>query len=297
MGQRQIIFLVLAAVVGIGMILLARSLLTPPENPVAVSAEAEPAIPATKVLVANKNIPAGSFLSAGEVEWRSWPADSPTDGLIVQGADEGDYVGAVVRTGIQTGEPVLRARITKPNEGGFLAAVLSPGMRAMTIKVGPTSGIAGLIFPNDRVDVILTQKLGAGGGDEESSAGGDGRRVSETVLESVRVLALDQKTDDLQKEPHVAELATLEVSSKQAEKLALISQMGTLSLVLRSVATEVPVESIAEAATAGIPPLPMTTDSEVSQALIPMAPETLRGHRVQIIRGSEASEVVVPGGR
>jgi len=299
MGRRQIIFLVLAAIVGIGMVLLARSLLAPPKKPASIASEAKPAIPITKVLVANKDAPAGHFLSAGEVEWRSWPGDSPTDGLLVQGsASEKDYVGAVVREGIQAGEPILRARITKPNEGGFLAAVLSPGMRAMTIKISPTSGIAGLIFPNDRVDVILAQRLSGGAAEDETSGGGNTeRRVSETVLEGVRVLALDQRVDDLQKEAKVAELATLEVSGKQAEKLALISQMGTLSLVLRSVASDISADSVAAAATGGIPALPMTTDSEVSKALVPLPGEALNGHVVQIIRGSETSRVVVPGGR
>ena len=65
------------------------------------------------------------------------------------------------------------------------------------------------------------------------------RRVSETVLENVRVVALDQKTNDQNNEPKVAELATIEVTPKQAEKLALVSQMGTLSLVLRSLSANV----------------------------------------------------------
>lgn len=306
MGKRQIIFLALAAFVGIGMILLARNLMAP--APVAPTAAAQQAaVEITKVLVAVKQIPSGSFLSPGDVEWRSWPKDSPTDGLIVkESSAEKDYIGAVARMGIKVGEPILRANVTKPNEGGFLAAVLQPGMRAMTIKVSAISGIAGLIFPNDRVDVILAQKLVTSATGDEGDIAGD-RRVSETVLENVRVLALDQKTDDLKKEPKVAELATLEVSSKQAEKLALISQMGTLSLVLRSVANEVVVEpttsidELAATVAADVPPLPMTLDSEVSNALQPLQQQDFRGHRVQIIRGREATEVVVPnsykGGR
>jgi pilus assembly protein CpaB len=287
MGKRQMIFLALAAFVGIGMVLLARSLLATPDKAAAVQ---EKQLQVTQVLVARRNIPSGSFVAAADAEWRSWPSDSPTDGLLVKNSSsEKDYVGAVVREGFKAGEPILRARLTMPNDGGFLSAVLSPGMRAMTVKISATSGVAGLIFPNDRVDVILAQKLGAVGED----GGGDERRSAETVLENVRVLALDQKTDDQKKEPKVAELATLEVTSKQAEKLALISQMGQLSLVLRSVANEVAVDVPAKdamnaegvAPTVGSSAGTYTMDSEVS-----------RVHRVQIMRGSAASEVVVHGG-
>ncbi|MGE3770941.1 MAG: Flp pilus assembly protein CpaB [Bdellovibrionales bacterium] len=286
MGQRQIIFLALAAFVGIGMVLLARGLMSSPET----ESQAESSIATTRVLVATKNIPAGNFVGAADVEWRSWPSDSPVDGLFAEGsATNKDYIGAVAREGIRAGEPLLRARVMKPSEGGFLSAVLGPGMRAMTIKVSPTSGVAGLIFPNDRVDVILAQKIS-----NESDDGSSGeRRVSETVLENVRVLALDQKLDDQKKEAKIAELATLEVTSKQAEKLAVASQMGALSLVLRSVANEIPVEvtdaATGTTATTNVPQvsaLPLTMDNEVSKV-----------HRVQIIRGSSATEVVVPGSR
>jgi pilus assembly protein CpaB len=256
-------------------------------------------------LVATKDIPAGAFVGQTDVQWRNWPADAAFEGLMVKGkVTSSDYVGAVAREGLRKGEPVMRSRLTMPNEGGFLSAVLSPGMRAMTIKISGTSGVAGLIFPNDRVDVILTQMISS----SSNESGGGERRISETVLENVRVLALDQKTNDQKKEPKVASLATLEVTPKQAEKVALISRMGTLSLALRSVANEIPM---------GVNPAPATVTTEVTEdgvsvmatevvgEEVPMMPgrggytldsEVTRAHRVQIIRGSTATEVIVPGG-
>lgn len=309
MAQRQVIFLVLAAIVGIGMVLLARNLLSTP----APTAAKVAAVADTQVLVAVNNVPSGSFLQQKDFTWRTWPGDTPTDGLFVSGkGNDNSYVGGVLREGVKAGEPLLRGRVTMPNEGGFLSAVLKPGMRAMTIKVTPTSGVAGLIFPNDRVDVILAHRL------ERPGEPGDGqRRVSETVLLNVRVLALDQKTNDQDKKPKVAELATLEVSIKQAEKLALVAQMGTLSLVLRSVASDVAIDPDAmQTAIDTMPPVQLpvgndagaltqsagtapvtydaTWDSDVSTAVPPPNNRHGSDRRVQIMRGGESSDVVVP---
>lgn len=300
MAQRQIIFLVLAAIVGIGMVILARNLLTAPAPQ---KAQQTQSVTATQVLVAKNAVPSGTFLNQKDFEWRSWPSDSPTDGLFVSGsASEKDYVGGVLREGVKAGEPLLRGRVTMPNEGGFLSAVLQPGMRAMTVKVTPVSGVAGLMFPNDRVDVILAHRL-----DRPNDPGESQRRVSETVLQNVRVLALDQKTNDQDKKPKVAELATLEVSMKQAEKLALVSQMGTLSLVLRSVASDVAVDPDAmQTAIDTMAPVKMpvpdsvavgnnaTWDSDVSEAVPPPTNRYGSDRKVQIMRGDQSSEVVVP---
>ena len=325
MPRKQIIFLIFAALIAIGTVLAARSLLQPDEPaPVAVDTSAEPAAAPVEVLVAKKDLPAGSFLAAEDVEWKNWPADSVTDGMLKKGvAEEKTYAGAVVRTGLRTGEPIIGGRILKSDEHGFLAAVLLPGMRAMTVKISPVSGVAGFIFPNDQVDVILAHEV-----QRTDDTRMVDRRVSETVLENVRVVALDQKTNDQTNEPKVAELATLEVTPKQAEKLALVSQMGTLSLVLRSLSSNVaanvspvmqtnakpaaqPVADgkaetstglapqLLEAAQRAMPlgagkPLPsrhVTWDSDVSLALPPPSDRAQTEHTVQIYRGSTASDI------
>ena len=112
---------------------------------------------------------------------------------------------------------------------GFLAAVLRPGFRAMSIQVTATSGIAGLVFPGDRIDLILTHTVKRGGSD---------RRASETVLTNLRVLAIDQSVNDQAGNPRVFKNATLELTPKQTEMLAVLGELGRLSMTLRSLAKD-----------------------------------------------------------
>ena len=107
--------------------------------------------------------------------------------------------------------------------------MLQPGMRAMAITVNPGGEVAGFVFPGDRVDVILGHTVNRKDDPQLTD-----RHMSETVLTNVRVLALDQKTDDQSTDPKIAQLATLEVTPQDAERLALSAQLGTLSLSLRS---------------------------------------------------------------
>jgi pilus assembly protein CpaB len=146
-------------------------------------------------------------------------------------------IGAVVRKRIATGEPLTDGAVVKPGERGFLAAVLEPGMRAVSVPITPASSNSGLIFPGDRVDLILTQSL------IESESEGSVRRVSETVLNDIRIIAMGTETSD---DPEAgqahekAKTATLEVTPSQAEKVALLTELGKLSLSLRSLAAATP---------------------------------------------------------
>src|SRR5262249_25486185 len=110
--------------------------------------------PAKKVLVAKGNLPAGTILQEDDVSWQKWPTDGVNDSYLLEGqSDLSSVVGAVVRKGIVAGEPVTEAKIARPGDRGFLAAVLTPGMRAIAIDVNEPSSVAGLVFPGDRVDV------------------------------------------------------------------------------------------------------------------------------------------------
>ena len=140
-----------------------------------------------------------------------------------------DFSGAVVRRAIVQGEPLTKDRIVKPGDRGFAAAILKDGMRAVSVNVNAMTGIAGLVFPGDYVDVILTHAIRRPD-DEERPI----RQVSETILNNVRILAMDQRTDDQSSKPSVPKTATLEVSPKQAEILMVSSDIGRLSLSLRS---------------------------------------------------------------
>jgi pilus assembly protein CpaB len=182
------------------------------------------------VLVAAQTLPAGHFLKAEDMTWQAWPDANLMPEYILQGGEKHDeFAGSVVRNGIAAGEPITAGRLVKRGDRGFLAAVLKPGYRAMTVPLSSNAGLSGLVVPGDHVDVILTTQV-SGGSDKEV-----GHRVSETVLDDIRVLAIDQKLDDQSKEAIMAHTATLEVTPKQAEILTLVSEMGKLAMSLRSV--------------------------------------------------------------
>ena len=236
MSTRKIILVALALITGAGTLYMARSLMTPPE-PVVVQTQAPAPAPTPEraVLVARRDLPAGTLIRDNHLEWLPWPE---TEGelaryIVRQDQTIEDFFGSVVRRGIGAGEPVTEDRLVKPGEQGFLAAVLEPKHRAVSVSINPITGVAGFIFPGDRVDLILTHSIPYEG---EIPIGE--RRVTETVLTDLRVLAIDQVTNDQEATPRVGEIVTLEVEPKQAELVILMSQMGRLSLSLRSLVRE-----------------------------------------------------------
>ncbi len=189
----------------------------------------------TEVLVARADMPAGIFVGEQHLRWQSWPDDDLPDSYLVKGEfDEEKFYGAVVRRGMPAGTPILITTMVHPGERGFLSAVLRPGYRAFSIKVSAASSISGLVFPGDRVDVILVHRFKIDPEDDNSPE----QRASETILADVRVLALDQTIDDQDGEPSIAKTATLEVTPKQAEVLAVSDDLGRITLSLRSLAKD-----------------------------------------------------------
>lgn len=150
------------------------------------------------------------------------------------GGAKADYIGAVVREPILAGEPIVGRKIVRAGDSGYMAAYLEPGMRAMAIRVTVETAAGGFILPGDRADVLLTREVktpGAGGGSETT------KFVAATVMQNVKVLAIDQNTRAAENEQAVVgATATLEVSGRDAEVLALAKSEGELSLVLRSYA-------------------------------------------------------------
>ena len=221
-----------------------------------------PGIAAVEVLVAERDLAAGTILKYEDMAWRSWPEDGVGKNYIL--ADEEDVdeelVGFVVKRGIGQGEPITADKVFKRSEAGFLAGAVSPGMRAVSIAVNPVSGAAGFVSPGDRIDVILTveiRKALVRTGEGQDIIGPVVQFSSETVLKDVRVLAIDQSMADLDKDAQVSKTVTLEVTPKQAELLAVASTMGILSLSLRSL---IPGE-IAEGE------IGYTSDREISEAV------------------------------
>jgi pilus assembly protein CpaB len=189
-----------------------------------------------KVLVAKKALPVGTIIDADSFTFQPWPKELMQSAYYIEGQPDGDprkLLGTVVRYQVTAGQPVTRGSLVGPQDRGFLAAALGPGMRAITVPVNTSSSVAGFVFPGDHVDMVLTQTV-SGGGE------GPPLKVSETIIRNLRVLATDQriteKNDDGKTEVKTFSNVTLEVTPRIAEKVAVAQSLGSLSLSLRSIA-------------------------------------------------------------
>ena len=203
----------------------------------AQQAAAAPAVPVgPKVMVAKKALPVGTIIDAESLGWQPWPKELMQSAYYVEGQPDGDprkLLGTVVRYQITAGQPVTRGSLVGPQDRGFLAAALGPGMRAITVPVNTSSSVAGFVFPGDHVDMVLNQTV-SGGGE------GPPLKVSETIIRNLRVLATDQriteKDDDGKTQVKTFSNVTLEVTPRIAEKISVAQSIGSLSLSLRSIA-------------------------------------------------------------
>lgn len=227
-----------------------------------------------EVLVAAERLLPGSFVKPSSLRWQKWPDVEVPAGYHVRGRnDDAEFTGSVVRQVLTPGDPLLPEHVIRPGDRGFLAAVLDPDMRAVSVPVDEASSNAGLILPGDRVDLILTQSM---------ARTGDGitRRVSETILQDLRVIAMGRRLyqdPEEQSGNNPARTATLEVTPEGAEVVALVTELGKLSLSLRSIA--------GNAAPAGVraPERPVTWDSDVSRVLGSPGPSA---RTLTVMRGS-----------
>jgi len=188
-----------------------------------------------QVLVASGLLSAGALLQPSDLSSSAVPVDAVPDGASLDTpANRSDLIGSMIRSPISPGAPILADAVIHPGDHGFLAAVLAPGMRATTVGVDAVSGAAGLIWPGDHVDVLLTQTL-----DDPSVPLGQ-RIAAELVLKDVRVIATGQQlvqgtvTADGKEPPPAATTVTLEVTPDEAERVAVATRLGPLSLVVIS---------------------------------------------------------------
>ncbi|MEZ5825641.1 MAG: Flp pilus assembly protein CpaB [Geminicoccaceae bacterium] len=289
MLQRLMIPLIALALAGATAFLARSWIEEKPAKPAVATAAPAPEIKFKKVLVAARTLGVGQFVGETSFEWQKWPDIEVPASYFVEGQRPSDELdGAVVRQEIVAGEPVTEGSIVKPGDRGFLAVVLGPDMRAITIPVDEASSNAGLVFPGDHVDIILTQTVTMKGTEKEDQS----RRVSETVLQDVRVIAMGRQmdsagsiiADNQGKGNNQARTTTLEVTPRGAEMVALASELGKISLSLRSLASErTPEDRI-------VAPVP-TWDSDVSRVLRSSGPG---GGELVVMRGSSSASIETP---
>ena len=232
MDKKKLVLLLGALVFAIGTALAARSMLAGSAAP---QVEAAPVPKGPKVLVAQRSLPIGTIITPDALNFQQWPEELVQDAYFIDGeSDVSQLIGTVVRYQITAGEPVTIGSLVKPGDRGFLAAALGPGMRAVTVPVSVKTGVAGFVFPGDRVDLVLTQTI-KGGGD------GQPLKAAETIFRNLRVLATDQRVEGKtnksgQSVAKTSRTVTLEVTPKLAEKVLVAQTLGQISLVLRSIA-------------------------------------------------------------
>ncbi|GGD28494.1 Flp pilus assembly protein CpaB [Sinisalibacter lacisalsi] len=197
-------------------------------TPEPVAGEQAPAtVNMTAVLVAAQDLARGVEVTAEALRWQNWPSDNVPATFIERTARPdalGELAGHFASRPISAGEPIADETLS-PQPNGFLAATLRPGKRAVAIHVSAQSTAGGFILPNDRVDVLHTVKA--------SREPGAGEVHSRTILRGVRVLAIDQTTDDTESGTVLGKTATLELTDPQVEAVTAAEATGTLSLSLR----------------------------------------------------------------
>lgn len=280
MDRKKLALLLVALIIAIGTALAARSMFTGNSAPTAVAA----AVPqGPKVLVAQRALPVGTIITADSISFQQWPEEMVQDAYFLDGeSDISKLLGTVVRYQISAGEPVTQGSLVSPGDRGFLAAALGPGMRAVTVPVSAKTGVAGFVFPGDRVDIVLTQSVEGDGSD---------LKAAETFLRNLRVLATDQSTtqETVEGKTVVREFrtVTVEVTPKMAEKIAVAQTIGTLSLSLRSIADNQ--DELDRAIAAGDIKVPDNATPEEEEKLLAQAMSRPNDKGSTFVTGSDVS--------
>jgi pilus assembly protein CpaB len=264
MKTRRLILLASALLLAVATAWVARALLRPPA-PVTIVKEVAVMQPQPRqVLVAQRDLQPGIFLDGSALSWQALPAEAlraqhlEADSPAQQRRLELELHGATLRKPVAAGQPLTRELLVYAGQPGFVAAVLAPGMRAVSIPTNVVSSNAGLVSAGDRVDVILSLERDSLPVSNTSSETPFSQLAAQTIVHDVRVLALNSNTESItptvnSDKPEVSHSkpssnsprfrsVTLEVTPAAAEKLALAREVGSLQLTLRGV-NEAPVTS------------------------------------------------------
>ena len=293
MDTRKIMLIVGALVIAIGAAFGVNQMMRGAAAPQARAAAA-PEITGPMILVATRQLPVGTIVGPDSFRFQPWPKELVEKAYFLKDkTDVNTLVGTVVRYPITAGQPLTQGALVHPDDRGFLAAALGPGMRAVTVKVSQEQGVAGFVFPGDRVDVVLAQQIQI----EEGSSFPDKQIfTAETIIRNVRVLATDQRydaEDETGKTPvRTFGSVTLEATPEIAEKIAVAQDMGKLSLALRPIA-----ESAGEldaAIASGAINVPATGGATAEKKMLAEAAARPTASRSSVTTGGDVSRFWIP---
>lgn len=279
----RVILIPLAILTVIALALLAFQVTRSPNAPPPEVAAAPPPPLLVSVLVAAHQVAPGTLVRDEDFVAKPLPQRDVVAGAIQDSPDSrAEIRGALVRRFLDAGAILTRADLLRSRDRGFLAAVLEPGTRAVSVAVDAVTGVSGLIWPGDRVDVILTQEM------EGQNVPLARRIFGETVLSDVRIIAVDQQIAEggvaaagNEGVGKVARTVTLQVASDQAERVAVAGRMGHIALAVRAI--ESPVRDTSGTAKTTV------FGSDVSPEVSASAHRT--GSHMRLIQGGQREEV------
>jgi len=265
MRIRSLLSTVLGIAIAGGSVYFAREFLGDTSNAALALEEPQTSL----VLVARSDIEFGVPLEAHMIGAQEWPRDSVPSGAFTSLEQVVAGQGAEPRrakTRLYAGEVLLRSKVSAFGEKVTIVQKLGENTRAMAIKVNAETAVGGFVTPGDFVDIVLTQ------GNNETL-----RAV--TILQNVRVIGVDQKSEDSMDNPNVARTITVEVTPEQGQKLALAQQAGTLNLTLRTL------DGVVDA------PLDMVELRDLLQEKSPVEDDTPKKPQIVVRRGVEVQAV------
>jgi pilus assembly protein CpaB len=230
MNIRTLLTMAVAVLLGLVAVFLVRNYIGQAQRPPTQAAGPAGMRP---VVVAAAPIPRGAALAPNVLKVVNYPADAVPPGAVGSIADLG-APGPNGRLSLRTlspNEPVLMTGVTGPGGKLTLAGVVSPGMRAVSVRSNDVSGVAGFVLPGDKVDILLTRGNADGG-----------QPVTQVLAENVKVLGVDQLADDSADKPVVARVVTVEMTPDQADIISLAQAVGNVTFTLRHVADETPLQ-------------------------------------------------------
>ncbi len=250
----------------------------------------QPAIQLSSIVVASEPLRFGEDVTEDKLRLVSWPSDALPEGAYTSIEDAiGNGERKAIKS-IEPNEPVLTVKLTGEDGRAGLAGIIAEGMRAVTIPVDQVKGVGGFVMPGDRVDIVFTQRDRA-----------SGENTARIIMEKIKVLSVDQQAESRADAPMVAKTVTLETDTEGAKRLALASEIGRLSLLLRGagdeesvVGEEISLGGSANSGEEGGDVPPQADQGNGFLSFLNGGKAQSRDTTIRVVRGDEVREAVVP---